>query len=71
MRCLGAAGCLLLVVLAACGGADPGRQAPSSVSPPLSSPAPEPSSVAMAERQRAKIAVSGNPDWLAADDTSL
>ncbi len=25
----------------------------------------------MAERQRAKIAVSGNPDWLAADDTSL
>jgi len=71
MRCLGAAGCLLLVVLAACGGADPGRQAPSSVSPPPSSPAPEPSSVAMAQRQRAKIAVSGNPDWLAADDTSL
>lgn len=71
MRCLGAAGCLLLVVLAACGGADPAGQAPSSVAPPPSSPAPEPSSVAMAERQRAKIAVSGNPDWLAADDTSL
>jgi hypothetical protein len=72
MRCLGAAECLLLVVLAACGSADPGGQAlPSSVSPPPSSPAPEPSSVAMAERQRAKIAVSGNPDWIAADDTSL
>ncbi len=25
----------------------------------------------MAERQRAEIAITGNPDWLASDDTSL
>ena len=65
-----AAGCLLLVGLAGLWRRD--RLAGSILGrAPPSSPAPAPSSVAMAERQRAKIAVSGNPDWLAADDTSL
>ena len=64
------AGCLAVIALCACSGQEESAGQLGSSASPTSSKA-QPSSVPMAQRQRAAISVTGNPDWLAADDTSL
>ena len=59
-----------MIALCACSGQDEIAGQRGSSASPTSSKA-QPSSVPMAQRQRAAISVTGNPDWLAADDTSL